>query len=179
VDDDHGHLRNMLNDDILDKYCNVNVPPHKLKLKVNDICFIIRNLNVSEGISNNTRVRILKIDKYRIRCQTLDTTSRPITLPRIKFKFRLRYKGCFELTRTQFPLRLAYAISINKSQGQEYDKVVFDIRNQPFQHGHSYVAKSRVTSGQGMALYVKQEDIQDGVPILHNVVYDDKYLNHS
>ena len=79
----------------------------------------------------------------------------------------------YKINRTQFPLRLAYAISINKSQGQEYDRVVFDIRNQPFQHGHSYVALSRVTSGQGIALYVKEEDVIDNAPILNNVIYNE------
>src|SRR5690606_8763146 len=66
--------------------------------------------------------------------------------------------GSFEVMRTQFPLRLAYCMTYNKSQGQELQAVLVDLRNPPFTHGHLYVALSRVRHRDGIAGYVPDED---------------------
>jgi ATP-dependent exoDNAse (exonuclease V) alpha subunit len=47
------------------------------------------------------------------------------------------------MMRIQFPLRLAYAMTYNKCQGQTMKKVLLDISNPPFAHGHLYVALTR------------------------------------
>ncbi len=53
---------------------------------------------------------------------------------------------------TQFPLRLAWAITIHKSQGQTYEKVCIDLGRGAFAHGQTYVALSRATSLDGLFL---------------------------
>ncbi len=53
---------------------------------------------------------------------------------------------------TQYPLRLAWAITIHKSQGKTFDKVVIDIGRGTFAHGQVYVALSRCTNFQGIIL---------------------------
>jgi hypothetical protein len=53
---------------------------------------------------------------------------------------------------TQYPLRLAWAITIHKSQGKTFDKVVIDIGRGTFAHGQVYVALSRCTSFKGIVL---------------------------
>ncbi|KAI8530170.1 hypothetical protein RHMOL_Rhmol11G0034800 [Rhododendron molle] len=50
------------------------------------------------------------------------------------------------MTRRQFPVHLAYAMSINKSQGQSVKFVGVDLRTPVFSHGQLYVVLSRCTS---------------------------------
>ena len=53
---------------------------------------------------------------------------------------------------TQYPLRLAFAITIHKSQGKTFEKVIIDIGRGTFAHGQMYVALSRCTSMKGLVL---------------------------
>ncbi len=57
-------------------------------------------------------------------------------------------------TFTQFPVRLAWALTIHKSQGKTFDRVIVDIGNGSFAHGQVYVALSRCRSLEG--LYLKK-----------------------
>ena len=52
----------------------------------------------------------------------------------------------FEFHRRQFPVRVAFAMTINKSQGQSLKTVGLDLRSSVFAHGQFYVAVSRGTS---------------------------------
>lgn len=54
----------------------------------------------------------------------------------------------FELKRRQFPAKLAFAMSINKAQGQSVKFVGLDLRVPVFSHGQLYVALSRATCGR-------------------------------
>lgn len=52
----------------------------------------------------------------------------------------------------QYPLRLAWAVTIHKSQGKTFDNVIVDIGNGAFAQGQVYVAISRSTSFEGLLL---------------------------
>jgi ATP-dependent exoDNAse (exonuclease V) alpha subunit len=56
---------------------------------------------------------------------------------------------------TQYPLKLAWAVTIHKSQGKTFDRVVVDIGRGTFAHGQLYVALSRCTNFPGLVLRTK------------------------
>ena len=56
---------------------------------------------------------------------------------------------------TQYPIRLAWAVTIHKSQGKTFDRVVIDIGRGAFAHGQIYVALSRCTNLSGITLIQK------------------------
>ena len=55
-------------------------------------------------------------------------------------------------TFTQYPLRLAWAVTIHKSQGKTFDHIIIDLGRGTFVHGQLYVALSRCTSLSGIVL---------------------------
>lgn len=55
-------------------------------------------------------------------------------------------------TFTQYPLRLAWALTVHKSQGKTFDKVIIDMGKGAFEHGQTYVALSRCRTLEGIVL---------------------------
>lgn len=63
---------------------------------------------------------------------------------------------------TQYPLKLAWAITIHKSQGKTFEKVIIDLGKGAFAHGQTYVALSRCKTLEGIVLKqrLRPQDIQ-------------------
>lgn len=81
---------------------------------------------------------------------------------------------------TQYPLTLAWAITIHKSQGKTFDNVIIDFGWGTFAHGQAYVALSRCTNLQGIVLtkpFDQKFIIID--PHIHTFLTTFKYLTGS
>lgn len=170
-DDPHGYLSQMVRcHAVMEKYNATEVPPYRLKLKKNDICLLLVNYSKSGGLTKNTRVKIVAVKKHTIDVETLDG-KHLIPLPRLRFEFSSRYGKSFRMIRKQFPLRLAYCMTYNKSQGQSADSILMDIVNPPFAHGHLYVAISRVRYFKGLKIYCnKRQAVYDKNKKLRSVI---------
>ncbi len=62
----------------------------------------------------------------------------------------------------QFPLKLAWAVTIHKAQGKTFDKVIIDLGSGAFEHGQTYVALSRCRTLEGIVLKqpIRPKDIR-------------------
>ncbi|KAH7699669.1 hypothetical protein AAVH_33225, partial [Aphelenchoides avenae] len=128
-----------------------SLPPHELNVKEGCVVMLLRNLNVSGGLCNGTRLYVVKAGRKLLDCKILTGPRKgeQELIPRIK----LNYDGNelpVVFARRQFPVRLAFAMTINKSQGQTLKSVGVDIRNPAFSHGQLYVALSRVRDLQSI-----------------------------
>ena len=82
--------------------------------------------------------------------------------------------------RLQYPIRLAYAMTINKSQGQTLERCGLVLHSPVFSHGQLYVAMSRVKRSADFKLwhtrrtYSPKDDDFNGIGMLvRNIVYKD------
>jgi hypothetical protein len=148
------------------------VPQAKLQLKIGAPLMIYRNLDFKAGICNGTRVILTKISRRVLEVRVLGT-NQTVFLPRIKFKPAETEVG-FAFTRLQFPVRLAFSMTINKSQGQSVKKVGLDLRTPVFTHGQLYVALSRCTSQREIKVLLDESQMEKFQT--QNIVYDDILL---
>jgi ATP-dependent DNA helicase PIF1 len=101
------------------------MPDHELNLKVGAIVLLIRNLDVSSGLVNGLRLRVKEISPMLIRAEAISGNSnifgKDVNIMRIDFEGDM--DATIRMKRTQFPLKVAYAMTINKSQGLTLRKV--------------------------------------------------------
>jgi hypothetical protein len=95
-------------------------------------------------------------------------------IPRIKFIFD--NSGLpFTFGRKQFPLRLAYAMTINKSQEQTLSHVGLHLGDDVFSHGQLYVAFSRAKAPSNIKVQLPAA-VHGQSGLMRNVVYEEALL---
>ena len=110
---------------------------HSLRLAIGCVIMVTVNVDVAHGVVNGLRgtVRDLSDDEIVISCANGDIK---------KIKRLSRYWGP-EVYVSQFPVRLAWAITVHKSQGLTLEKAVVDVSD-AFAFGQVYTALSRFQS---------------------------------
>ncbi|MEL6944864.1 MAG: AAA family ATPase, partial [Bacteroidota bacterium] len=131
-----------------------------LRLKLNAQVMFVRN-DPDRQFVNGTIGKIVKLEEENITVmvEERDGRRRYIEVQQIEWEI-LRYNlgendkiesevvGTFK----QYPLKLAWAITIHKSQGKTFDKVIIDLGKGAFEHGQTYVALSRCRTLEGIVL---------------------------
>ena len=148
-----------------------NFPTHKLVLKRGTIVMLLRNLNQSMGLCNGTRLLVTEPGQRLLQCVMLTGThvGDTVLIPRTTLN-TTDVKWPFTLQRRQFPVRVCYAMTINKSQGQTLSRVGLYLKKPVFTHGQLYVAISRATSRSGLRILIENDDGTCGSQT-RNVVY--------
>ncbi|SCV68085.1 BQ2448_206 [Microbotryum intermedium] len=125
---DDGLLGALLSPEHLNTFDVRNFPPHLLKIKVGTPVILLHNVDPEAGLCNSTRLLISR---------AMSRVLEGIILTG-------------DCAGDRFPVRPAFAMTINKAQGQLLERVGVDLSTHPvFSHGQLYVALSRATSAQG------------------------------
>ena len=164
------------NQEYLNSLTPTGFPTHDIKLKKGMPLMLLRNLNPRDGLCNGTKLIYLKsINNRVLECQTVGT-SRSVFIPRITFIPKVG-EYPFEWQRRQFPVKAAFASTINKSQGQTLKMAGVWLRTQVFAHGQLYVACSRVGRPDAIQFAVNQD--KDGTTEnVENVVFTEVLLKN-
>lgn len=137
-----------------------------LKLKTGCRVMLLKNLDIANGLANGSCGTVVNI-KPNVVEVLFDTNKQIVPIQRVDFEMPVNTKSkTIEITnedgyttkviatkkkivRNQYPLRLAYGITIHKSQGMTFDKLIVDC-GRVFADGQAYVALSRTRSLQGL-----------------------------
>nr|GAT59323.1 transcriptional factor B3 [Mycena chlorophos] len=146
-----------------------SLPPGELTLKVGCPLILLRNLAPAEGLCNGTRMILRRMSERVLECQLVggDHDGELALIPRITLTPSNTADFTFMFSRRQFPLRLAFALTINKAQGQSVKFVGLDLRVPVFSHGQLYVAFSRATSSYRIKVLLPEDAVAETV----NIVY--------
>ena len=148
-----------------------NFPQHRIVLKKGVPIMLLRNLNQRAGLCNGTRLIVTSVREWTIEAMIMNGrhTNQTFAIPRITLSLKSN-KYPFVLQRRQYPVKVCYAMTINKSQGQTLSTIGIYLKKPVFTHGQLYVAVSRVTTKQGLKIYIEDDEAMP-TNETRNVVY--------
>ncbi|XP_060810039.1 ATP-dependent DNA helicase pif1-like [Amyelois transitella] len=129
------------------------VPSHKLELKVGVPVLLMRNLDAPR-LCNGTRLRVTELGRHIVKATILTGEAKGdnVLIPRIPI---IPNNLPFNCKRLQFPLKVAFSMTINKSQGQTLKVAGLHLGTPCFSHGQLYVACSRVSKAKNLHVYAE------------------------
>ena len=144
--------------ELLNKLTPAGLPPHHLYIKKGMVLMLLRNLSPKHGLCNGTRLILNKATRILLYCKIAsgDHAGKEVLIPRVELKHQ--DEQFIPWNRRQFPVRPAFAMTINKSQGQTLKQVGVWLEEPVFTHGQLYVAASRVGNPQHLLFAVKKSD---------------------
>ena len=144
--------------EIKDEFKNNDAPvPEILRLKVGAQVIFCRN-NPNSGYMNGTiaKVSALEENKILVRLENGgEIEVHKVSWENVESKYNRdtrKMESTIIGSFTQYPIKLAWAITIHKSQGMTFDRMHFDLSRGTFQAGQAYVAISRMRSLEGLTL---------------------------
>ena len=149
------------------------IPLSKLELKKGVPLMLLRNLDPAKGLCNGTRMILLEAKSHVLECCILGGkhAGDHVFIPRITLK-PADNSIPIPIKWRQFPVRLAFAMTINKSQGQSMRYVGLDLRTPVFSHGQLYVALSHCTSSSRIKVLFPHESTATTTA---NIVYSEAF----
>lgn len=179
VEDD---FRNLYQPEFLNSITAGGLPPHKLTLKIGAPIMLLRNIDPKLGLCNGTRLICRASYRNLIDAEILtgQFAGTRAFIPRIRLNSSENSGLPFQLTRKQFPVKLSFSLTINKSQGQTIPHVGVYLPDNVFSHGQLYVALSRGVSEATTKVLVKRGSImgRDGV-FTKNIVFKEVLLHSN
>ena len=136
---------------------------------------LLRNLSPKEGLCNGTKLIFIRFLNNKLLLCKLTSTGKEVFVPRIRF---VSDDGEFPFhwPRRQFPVCVAFATTINKSQGQSLNCVEVWLRVPVFTHGQLYVASSQTDRPDGLTFAISRldscADKQTVNPIFREILLD-------
>ena len=121
----------------------------ELNLKIGAQVMLITNLDQERGLVNGSRGVVLNFTSTGLPTVRFLSVSEPVTIDRATWML----PDNDQVGRAQIPLKVAYAITIHKSQGATLDCALIDIGSNTFEYGQAYVALSRVRSLEGLHIW--------------------------
>ena len=152
------------------------LPPALLCLKVGSPVILLRNLDPGEGLCNGTRMVVLNVRRKVLQCRIISKDRRfkdkVMLIPRIRLSPNAEILPV-PLKWLQFPVRLAFAMIINKSQGQSVEHVGINLQTSVFSHGQLYVAFSRCTSPLNISVLLPEQSQESRRTL--NIIYKEVF----
>ena len=144
----------MCSSDLKDKLEDGTKAPNILELKKGARVMLIRNENLDCGFANGTLGHIQDIDTNKI--VFVADCGNSFTLEKREFDIPVnndnkKTEREIVLVRKQYPIVLAYAVTIHKSQGLTFDNAIVHTAS-TFDSGQTYVALSRVKTKSGLKI---------------------------
>nr|XP_027098886.1 ATP-dependent DNA helicase RRM3-like [Coffea arabica] len=118
---------------------------------------LLRNFNATEDLCNGIRLIYKSLSKHVIHAQIAvgDFAGKDVFIHRIPLQPPTDEQYPIPYIRTQFSIRLCFAMTINKAQGQTLDCVGIYLKEPVFSHGHLYVALSRARTASQVKVLIK------------------------
>ena len=131
-----------------------------LHLKIGCPVILLRNLDPRKGLCNRTRMVVLNVRRKILQCTIISKDRRfrgkVVLIPRIRLSPNAETLPVL-LKRLQFPVRVAFAMTINKSQGQSVEHVGINLQTLVFSYKQLYVAFSRCTSPLNISVLLLEQ----------------------